>query len=65
MRWMVVVLVAGIALAGVVASMAPGTGQAGQEAAPLFVTEMPPGYRDWRVLSGGERPPKESPRRRG
>jgi hypothetical protein len=44
-------LVAVVALAGVVAYMAPGTGQAGQEAAPIFVTEMPPGYRDWRLIS--------------
>jgi hypothetical protein len=65
MRWMVFVLVGGVALAGVVASMAPASGQAGQEAAPIFVTEIPPGYRDWRVISVGERPPKESPRRRG
>jgi hypothetical protein len=51
MRRMVFVLVAGVALAGVVASMAPAPGQAGQEAAPIFVTEIPPGYRDWRVIS--------------
>jgi hypothetical protein len=44
-------LVAVVALAGVVASMAPRTGQAGQEAAPIFVTDMPPGYRDWRLIS--------------
>ena len=51
MRWMVFVLVAGVALAGVVASMAPASGQAGQEAAPIFVTDIPPGYRDWRLIS--------------
>ena len=51
MRRMVFVLVAGVALAGVVASMAPASGQAGQEAAPIFVTEIPPGYRDWRLIS--------------
>jgi hypothetical protein len=51
MRRIVYVLVAVVALAGVVASMAPASGQAGQEAAPIFVTEMPPGYRDWRLIS--------------
>src|SRR5262245_21892694 len=51
MRRMDFVLVAGVALAGVVASMAPGPGQAGQKAAPIFVTEIPPGYRDWRLIS--------------
>jgi hypothetical protein len=48
---MVCVLVAGVALAGVVAFMAPASEHAAQEAAPLFVTEIPPGYRDWRVIS--------------
>jgi hypothetical protein len=44
-------LVAVVALTGVVDSMAPGTEQAGQEAAPIFVTDTPPGYRDWRLIS--------------
>jgi hypothetical protein len=65
MKWITFVLVAVVALAGVIASMAPASGQAGQEAAPIFVTDIPPGYRDRRVISVGERPPKESPRRRG
>jgi hypothetical protein len=51
MRWMVCVLVAGVALAGVVASMAPTSGQADGEAAPIFGVTIPPGYRDWRVIS--------------
>ena len=51
MRRMVCVLVAGVALAGVVAYMAPASGQADGEAAPIFVTEIPPGYRDWRLIS--------------
>ena len=51
MKRLMCLLVAVVALAGVVASMAPGTGQAGQEAAPIFVTDMPPGYRDWRLIS--------------
>jgi cytochrome P460 len=51
MRWMVFVLVGGVALAGVVASMAPASGQADGEAAPIFGVTIPPGYRDWRVIS--------------
>ena len=42
MRRMVCVLVAGVALAGVVAYMAPASGQADGEAPPIFVTEIPP-----------------------
>ena len=51
MRWIVFVLVAGVALAGVIASMAPASGQASGEAAPIFGVTIPPGYRDWRVIS--------------
>jgi hypothetical protein len=51
MRRMVFVLVAVVALAGVVAYMAPVSGQADGEAAPIFVTDIPPGYRDWRLIS--------------
>jgi len=40
MRWIVCVLVAGVALAGVVASMAPASGQADGEAAPIFVRRL-------------------------
>ena len=38
-------------LAGVVASMAPASGQAEEGAAPIFVTQIPPGYRDWKLIS--------------
>ncbi len=51
MRRIVFVLVAGVALAGVVAYMAPASGQAEEGAAPIFVKEIPPGYRDWRLIS--------------
>src|SRR5499426_2798631 len=51
MRRMVFVLLAGVALAGVVASMAPPSGRADQEAAPIFGVTIPPGYRDWRLIS--------------
>src|SRR5262249_25772994 len=46
-----VLLVTVGALAGVVAFMAPASGQAGGEAAPIFGVRMPPGYRDWRLIS--------------
>jgi cytochrome P460 len=39
------------ALAVVVVSILPGTGQADQEATSIFVKEIPPGYRDWKVVS--------------
>src|SRR5215470_11387256 len=51
MRRIVFVLVAGVALAGVVAYMAPASGQADGEAAPIFGVTIPPGYRDWRLIS--------------
>jgi len=42
-------LLAGVAaLAGVFAFTAPA---ANQEGAPNFVTSIPPGYRDWRLIS--------------
>ena len=42
MRRIIVVLVAGVALAGVVAYMAPASGQADGEAAPIFGVKIPP-----------------------
>ncbi len=51
MRRIVFVLVAVVAMAGVVAYMAPASGQAAEGAAPIFVKEIPPGYRDWRLIS--------------
>src|SRR5215211_3895527 len=44
-------LLAGVILAGVIASTALGTGHANQDDAPIFVTTIPPGYRDWRLIS--------------
>ncbi len=40
-----------VALAGVVAYLAPASGQADGEAAPIFGVTIPPGYRDWRLIS--------------
>jgi hypothetical protein len=51
MRRIVFVLVAVGALAGVVAYMAPASGQADGEAAPIFGVKIPSGYRDWRLIS--------------
>jgi hypothetical protein len=51
MRRIVFALVAVVAAAGVVASMAPASGQADGEAAPIFGITIPPGYRDWRLIS--------------
>jgi Cytochrome P460 len=50
-RRIVLVLVAVAALAGAVAYMAPASGQAEGEAAPIFGVKLPPGYRDWRLIS--------------
>ncbi|HEY2231781.1 MAG TPA: cytochrome P460 family protein [Xanthobacteraceae bacterium] len=47
----VFVLVGVVWLAGVVAYMDPATGQADGEAAPIFGIKIPPGYRDWRLIS--------------
>jgi hypothetical protein len=51
MRWIAFLLAAVVALAGVVASMAPASGQADGEAAPIFGVTILPGYRDWRLIS--------------
>jgi cytochrome P460 len=50
MRILSLLVVVG-ALAGSVASMAPESGQANEEAAPIFGIKIPPGYRDWRLIS--------------
>ena len=51
MRRAVLVLAGVGALAGMVVPMAPASGQADGEAAPIFGVRMPPGYRDWRLIS--------------
>jgi hypothetical protein len=51
MRRIVFVLVAVGALAGVAAYMAPASGQADGEAAPISGVKIPPGYREWRLIS--------------
>ena len=44
-------LVASAITASVIASTAFSTGQARQDDTPIFVTTIPPGYRDWRLVS--------------
>jgi len=38
-------------MAGFFAFRAPASGPADEQAVPIFVTQMPDGYRDWRLIS--------------
>ncbi len=51
MRRIVFVMVAVTALAGVVTYMAPASGQADGEAAPIYGVTIPAGYRDWKLIA--------------
>jgi Cytochrome P460 len=52
MRRITFLLVAAVAtVAGVVGFTAAASRRAGQAAAPIFVTKIPLGYRDWRLIS--------------
>ena len=51
MKRITLLLVAVAAVAGVIASAAGAFEPTDGEAAPSFVTKMPPGYRDWRLVS--------------
>ena len=51
MKRIALFLVAVATLAGVVASMVRASGQADKGTAPIFVTKIPPGYRDWKLIS--------------
>ena len=51
MKRIAFLLAAAATVSAVVASMTLASGQAGGESAPAFVTKMPPGYRDWTVIS--------------
>jgi hypothetical protein len=51
MRRIFAPLVGVTALASVVAYLAQASGQADGEAAPVFVDKIPPGYRDWQLIS--------------
>src|SRR5258706_12648405 len=51
MKRIAFLVVAVATVAGVVASMAPASGRADDEAVPIFGIKIPPGYRDWRLIS--------------
>ena len=51
MKQIIFALFAVVALAGVVAYMAPASGQEDGEAAPIFGVKIPPGYRDWKLIA--------------
>lgn len=44
-------LVAVAAVAVIVVSKAPASGQSDEESAPIFLTQIPTGYRDWTLIS--------------
>ena len=51
MKRITFLLVAVATLTGVLAFTGFPPGQAQQEVAPIFVTQIPPGYRDWKLIS--------------
>ena len=51
MRRIVFILVAGVTLAGVVAGISPPSRPNEQPAAPTYGVVLPPGYRDWTMIS--------------
>ena len=51
MKRMVFLLVAVATLAGVVALTTTGIGRGDDQTGPAFVTTIPDGYRDWRLIS--------------
>jgi hypothetical protein len=51
MKRIIVLLVTVVILAGIVSFTAPASLHAGDSTAPIFVTTIPPGYRDWRLIS--------------
>ena len=51
MRHITFLLVATAALVGVVAIIVPGSLHADDSGTPIFVTQLPPGYRDWKLIS--------------
>ena len=51
MRRIALFLVVAGTAAGVIASFAAGAGRADDQAAPIFGVKIPPGYRDWKLIS--------------
>jgi hypothetical protein len=51
MRRIAFLMFAVTTLAGVFAYMFPAFGQSNENSAPVYLTRMPPGYRDWMLIS--------------
>src|SRR5271155_1437875 len=51
MKWIAFLLIAVATGAGVFVLTAPASGQGAGEAVPIFGIKIPPGYRDWRLIS--------------
>src|ERR1700722_14739962 len=51
MKRITLLLVAVVILAGIIEFTVPASLHADDSAAPIFVTRIPPGYRDWRLIS--------------
>lgn len=51
MRWVVFLVVTAATVAGVVLFTAAASGDPDEGAAPIFGVKLPPGYRDWRLIS--------------
>jgi cytochrome P460 len=51
MKRIVFSLAAAGALASMVAYMVPASGQLDEETAPIYEIKIPPGFRDWRLIS--------------
>jgi len=51
MKRIAFVLVAVATLASVIAYMVPAFGQADEKSAPVYLTKIPSGYRDWMLIS--------------
>ena len=51
MKGFAYLLVAVVAMTGVVVYMAHASGRSNEDADPIFGIEIPPGYRDWKLIS--------------
>jgi hypothetical protein len=51
MKRITLLLVAVVTVAGAVAYIAPTSGHADEEAAPIYGVTIPPGYRDWKMIA--------------
>jgi hypothetical protein len=51
MKWVAFLLIAVATVAGVVVASALASRHADEEAAPIFGIKVPPGYRDWKLIS--------------